>query len=72
MPDRKNINGHRQEVAQQLVSVTAFVAQDNFNLVVRSSAARERYHERIRMLTALLQNIDDTLDDPQTVPVEVA
>jgi hypothetical protein len=72
MPDLKNINGHRQDVAQQLESVAAFVAQDNFNQIVRSSEARQRYHERIRMLTRLLQNIDDTLDDPQTVPVEVA
>lgn len=70
MTDRTNINGHRQEVSAQLESVSAFVAQDNFHAVIPNAEARDRYHERIHMLTVLLQNIDDTLADPHSVPQE--
>jgi hypothetical protein len=71
MTDTTNINGHRQQIAAQLTSVVAFVAQDNFNMLIPDAGGRFLYHERIRILTELLQNIDDTLDDPASVPQEL-
>jgi hypothetical protein len=71
MTDTTNINGHRQQIAAQLASVVAFVGQDNFLQIIPDPWARGHYWSRIDLLERLLQTIDDTLADPNSVPQEV-
>jgi hypothetical protein len=70
MTDLTNINGRRLEVASQFESVLAFVEAPGFEQRVPDLAARDRYWSRLSLLAELLQNIDDTLADPNSVPQE--